>query len=106
MYFRTVSNPAWLRIPTLKRAALKCSYRAAACLLAALWPGVLLSFHRMTYTLCICYVCFVVIQPQAAKLNQSIFHPFEVVSRYRDPQLQVGEKYSYLFNFRANICKS
>ena len=24
-----------------------------------------------------------------------IFHPFEVVSRYRDPQFQVAENYSY-----------
>ena len=28
------------------------------------------------------------------------FHPLEVVSRYRDPQLQVGENYSHLFNLR------
>ena len=28
------------------------------------------------------------------------FHPLEVVSRYRDPQLQVAENYSYLFNLR------
>ena len=34
------------------------------------------------------------------------FHPLEVVSRYRDPQLQVGENYSYLFKSRPNICKS
>ena len=27
-----------------------------------------------------------------------IFHPLEVVTRYRDPQLQVGENYSYLLN--------
>ena len=36
--------------------------------------------------------------PQSAKLNHLNFHPLEVVSRYRDPQLQVGENYSYLFN--------
>ena len=29
----------------------------------------------------------------------------EVVSRYRDPHLQVGDNYSYLFNLRQNICK-
>ena len=29
----------------------------------------------------------------------------EVVSRYRDPQLQVGENYSHLFNLRPHICK-
>ena len=34
------------------------------------------------------------------------FHPFEVVSRYRDPQLQVGENCSYLFHLRPNISKS
>ena len=34
------------------------------------------------------------------------FHPLEVVSRYRDPQLQVGENYSYKFNLRPNIRKS
>ena len=28
------------------------------------------------------------------------FHPLEVVSRYRDPQLQVGGNYSYLLNLR------
>ena len=28
--------------------------------------------------------------------NNVNFHPHEVVSRYRDPQLQVGENYSYL----------
>ena len=28
------------------------------------------------------------------------------MSRYRDPQLQVGEKYSYLFNLGPNIWKS
>ena len=30
-------------------------------------------------------------------LNIENFHPLEVVSRYRDPQLQVGEKYTFLF---------
>ena len=35
--------------------------------------------------------------------DPSNFHPLEVVSRYRDPQLQVGENYSYVFNLRPNI---
>ena len=30
------------------------------------------------------------------------FNPLEVVSRYRDPQLQVGENYSHCF---FSICK-
>ena len=34
------------------------------------------------------------------------FHPLEVVSRYRDLQLQVGENYAYLLNLRPNIGKS
>ena len=32
-----------------------------------------------------------------AKLSYLNFQPLEVVFRYRDPQLQVGENYSYLF---------
>ena len=40
------------------------------------------------------------------KLIYLNFHPLEVVSRCRDPQLQVGEKYSHLLNLRPNICKS
>ena len=31
------------------------------------------------------------ILPQSTKLNNENFHPLEVVSRYRDPQLQVAE---------------
>ena len=34
------------------------------------------------------------------------FYPLEIVSRYRDPQLQVIENYSYVFNLSTNICKS
>ena len=31
------------------------------------------------------------------------FQPLDVVSRSRDPQPQVGENFSYLFNLRPNI---
>ena len=31
-------------------------------------------------------------------LNNLNAYQFEVVDRYRDPQLQVGENYSYVFN--------
>ena len=41
-----------------------------------------------------------------AKLNNLNFHPLEVVSRYRDPQLQVAENYCYLFNLTPKIWKS
>ena len=34
-----------------------------------------------------------------------IFYPLEVVSRYRDPQLQVGKNYSYLLNLIYILCK-
>ena len=34
-----------------------------------------------------------------AKLVNWNFHPLEVVSRWRDPQLQVSENYSYLKAF-------
>ena len=38
-------------------------------------------------------------------LNSLNFHPRKVVSRYRDPQLQVGENYSHLFKLILNISK-
>ena len=38
-----------------------------------------------------------------AKLSGWHFHPFEVVSRWRNSQLQVGENYTYLFNLRLKI---
>ena len=42
----------------------------------------------------------------SAKVIYLNFHPREVVTRYRDPQLQVDKTYSYLINLRQNICKS
>ena len=41
--------------------------------------------------------------PHAAKSTYLNFHPLEVVSRYRDPQLQVAQNYFYLFNLSTNI---
>ena len=38
-------------------------------------------------------------------LNLFKFSTLEGMSRYRDPQPQVVENYSYLFNLRASICK-
>ena len=37
----------------------------------------------------------------AAKLFNLNFHSLEVVSRWRDPQLQVGENYSDLTKWRS-----
>ena len=42
----------------------------------------------------------------AAWLIYFNFQPLEVVYRYSDPQPQVVENYSYLFNLRPNIYKS
>ena len=46
------------------------------------------------------------INPYPAKLVYLNFQPLEVVSRYRDPQPQVVENYSYLINLRPNIHQS
>ena len=47
------------------------------------------------------------INPLPAKLSYLNFHPLQVVSRYRETQLEVGEKYSkYLFIFKPYIYKS
>ena len=40
-----------------------------------------------------------------AKLFNLNFHPLEVVSRWRDPQLQVGENYSDLTKSRSTVFK-
>ena len=44
--------------------------------------------------------------PLTAKLNNLIFHTIYVVSRCRDPQLQVAENYKYLLHLRSKIFKS
>ena len=45
----------------------------------------------------------VTINPYPAKVNNFNFQPLEVVSRYRDPQLQVAENYCYLFTLTPNM---
>ena len=44
-----------------------------------------------------------IINPFPAKLSYLIFQPIKVVSRYRDPKLQVCDNYSHLFNFKPNV---
>ena len=44
------------------------------------------------------------VNPCPAKLSNFNFNPVEVVSRYRDPQLQLCENYSYLFILMPIIC--
>ena len=46
------------------------------------------------------------INPLTAKLFILNFHPLEVVSRWRDPQLQVSENYSDLTKRRSTLFKS
>ena len=43
------------------------------------------------------------LNPYSAKVIYLNFQPLEVVSRCRDPQPQVVENDSYLFNLRPNI---
>ena len=54
--------------------------------LAALEPRSIQVFIKGFIDFEMWYMC---INPQHAKLIYSNFHPLEVVSRYRDPQLQV-----------------
>ena len=51
-------------------------------------------------------IVFYVINPYPAEWNYLNFQPFEVVPRYRDPQPQVVENYSYLFQFDKKNYKS
>ena len=46
------------------------------------------------------------LNPLTAKLFNRTFHPLEVVSRWRDPQLQVSKNYSDLTKWRLTILKS
>ena len=49
------------------------------------------------------YFSAVCIKPYPAKLIYLYFQPYEGVPCYRNPQPQVVEKYSYLFNLKRNI---
>ena len=46
------------------------------------------------------------LNPLTAKLFNLNFHPPEVVSRWRDPKLQVSENYSDLTKWRSTLFKS
>ena len=45
------------------------------------------------------------LNPLAAKLFNLNFHPLEIVSRWRDPQLQVSENYSGLTKWMSAVFK-
>ena len=66
--------------------------------------------HQMKTILVIPHVQFLFILPTFTvmcvyPLSYLIIRPLEVVSCYRDPQLQVGDNCSYVFNLRPKICK-
>ena len=49
---------------------------------------------------CECFTSVVCrLNPLPAQLSHLNLHPLEVVSRYRDPQLQAGENYLYFLKF-------
>ena len=45
------------------------------------------------------------LNPLTAKLFNFNFHPLEIVSRWRDPQLEVSENYSELTKWRSTVFK-
>ena len=45
------------------------------------------------------------LDPSTAKLFNLNFHPLKVVSRWRDPQVQVSENYSDLTKWRWTVFK-
>ena len=63
----------------------------------------MLSFHEWTGKKHYVSLNF---NPLTVKLFNFNFHPLEVVSRWRDPQLQVSENYSDLTKWRSSLFKS
>ena len=59
----------------------------------------------MSHSLYIMYI-MTTFNPLTAKLFNLNFHPLKVVSRWRDPQLQVSENYSDLTKWRLTLFKS
>ena len=49
------------------------------------------------------YAIGVYFNPKSAELQNLNFNPLEGLSRYRNPQLWVGENYSLIFNLRPNF---
>ena len=62
-------------------------------------------YHLSSHIICL-LICLACVNPSTAMLLNLNFQPLEVVSRYRDAQLQVAENYSYLLNLRPSICKT
>ena len=64
------------------------------------------NIYVLQFVLLYLCMCGLRVNPYAPKSIYLNFHPLEVVSHYRDPQLQVGEIYSYLFNLKPSIYTS
>ena len=80
------------------------SYQSATPVLHACVPGS--SPADPTWVFHEKYSCFFPLNPLTAKLFKLNFYPLEVVSRWRDPQLQVSENYSDLTILRSTVFKS
>ena len=61
--------------------------------------------HSLYLKLSLTYFVKLPINPLTAKLFNLNFHPLEVVSRWRDPQLQVSENYLDLTKWRSSVFK-
>ena len=66
------------------------------------WLILVLVYHGHVDTFCDLGTS---INPLTAKWFNLNFHPLEVVSRWRDPQLQVSENYSDLTKWRSTVFK-
>ena len=54
-------------------------------------PTVILKMYKILTFLILTREVKIDLNPQSAEYNYLNYHPLEVVSRYRDPHLQVGE---------------
>ena len=51
-------------------------------------------------------MCLLLLTLTALHYKNLNLYPLEVVSRYRNTQLQVGENYKYLYSLHQNISQS
>ena len=82
-------------------------YTNVLCLLGYLiWASrlIIVTWFRVRFRTTLEFMMLV--SPLTAKLFNLNFHPLEVVSRWRDPQLQVSENYSDLTKWRSTLFKS
>ena len=96
------SKMYWAQIPGESHAHRGCAYNLIHVQCSKLFNGiecaVLDTYGQILY--------WCTINPFTAKLINLNLHPLEVVSRWRDPQLQVSENYSDLTKWRSTLFKS